>query len=565
MTSPSSTFPSELCTSEPDVKIKNESRSASPVSFYGGSPERVTRQNQLLQPVLLLNIPSRSTSEINLVDSEKKNSNDSLSKSENAYTRDREVSQEETHLKESNSKRMGWVKLIRIQLSALHEKKAKATAGENRQQESNSSDSRPIKEEIWPNLLKEPSHPSEALQRMSVPWIFANENRAQALSDLDLKTLNTTGNSKKNYLLVQAHVFLLFYFLYVNAVHKDKGEMVNAVEFMATVQLCAASVQNLLPLDSIVASLCKLSGRPPTSLFALFAGLIYCLAAALYHRNGVEFLVEGADSLGVSYFFHRTTNVKGKISSFWRQAAAAALRHQKQSEDTTNQKSYSSSPTSSGMDTEEAALRRTLTNLFQISWPTYQQVSCWQHSFQNLLQDEHGILIFREFLQGEFSDENLEFWIACQKYKYLTDVFIRKQRAQEIYDGFIAFQSQREVNLDCETRIQTEMRLSQAEPDLFDASQKRIEALMEKDPYRRFLRSNLFLKLLDKCQKLKNTSPHSLEDDFNDPNSNILTYQASESTAADGDSLKSQLVKTKPSQSIDLGDLKVVSEKLTKS
>nr|CDS31160.1 regulator of G protein signaling 3 [Hymenolepis microstoma] len=351
--------------------------------------------------------------------------------------------------------------------------------------------------------------------------------------------------------------------------------MVNAVEFMTTVQLCASSVQNLLPLDSIIASLCKLSGRPPTSLFALLAGLLYSLAAALYHRNGVEFLVEGADSLGVSVYLFgiaaavyqktRTTNVKGKISSFWRYAAAAALRHQKQSEDTTNQKSYSSSPTSSGIDTEEAALRRTLTNLFQISWPTYQQVSCWQHSFQNLLQDEHGILIFREFLQGEFSDENLEFWIACQKYKYLTDVFMRKQRAQEIYDGFIAFQSQREVNLDCETRIQTEARLGQAEPDLFDASQKRIEALMEKDPYRRFLRSNLFLKLLDKCQKLENTSPNSPEDDPNDSNSITLADQVSESTAADEVSLKSRLAKTKPSQSIDLGDLKVVSVKLAKS
>ena len=57
------------------------------------------------------------------------------------------------------------------------------------------------------------------------------------------------------------------------------------------------------------------------------------------------------------------------------------------------------------------------------------------------------------------------------------------------------------MNLDCETRIQTEMRLARAEPDLFDASQKRIEALMEKDPYRRFLRSTLYLKLLDFCQK----------------------------------------------------------------
>lgn len=57
-----------------------------------------------------------------------------------------------------------------------------------------------------------------------------------------------------------------------------------------------------------------------------------------------------------------------------------------------------------------------------------------------------GLLVFREFLQGEFSDENLEFWIACQKYKALTDESLQRLRAQEIYDGFIAFQSQREVS-----------------------------------------------------------------------------------------------------------------------
>ena len=54
-------------------------------------------------------------------------------------------------------------------------------------------------------------------------------------------------------------------------------------------------------------------------------------------------------------------------------------------------------------------------------------------------------MVFREFLQGEFSDENLEFWIACQKYKSLTDGTMQRSLAQEIYDGFIAFQSQREV------------------------------------------------------------------------------------------------------------------------
>ncbi|EUB57829.1 Regulator of G-protein signaling 3 [Echinococcus granulosus] len=296
------------------------------------------------------------------------------------------------------------------------------------------------------------------------------------------------------------------------------------------------------------------------------------------------------------------------IACSLQRTAAAALRHQKQTE------AAASSPSSSALNSEEVIVQGLLRSIFKHSWPTLQQVTCWQHSFQNLLQDpqdafllEHssraiihidfkavflsslivasksflkvvwkavellahiraektdvdmrgihrhcqatgyeelsgkrkssllrgmnlavkrslanvglgassinllrqplqrnrcyGLLVFREFLQGEFSDENLEFWIACQKYKALTDESLQRLRAQEIYDGFIAFQSQREVNLDCETRLQTELRLSQAEPDLFDASQKRIEALMEKDPYRRFLRSTLYLKLVGFCQK----------------------------------------------------------------
>lgn len=88
---------------------------------------------------------------------------------------------------------------------------------------------------------------------------------------------------------------------------------------------------------------------------------------------------------------------------------------------------------------------------------------------------------------------------------------------------------------------------------------------MEKDPYRRFLRSDLFIKLLDKCQKLENTNPNSPEDNPDNSNSVILTDHVPESTTADEVSPKARRVKTKPSQSIDLGDLRVVSVKLTKS
>ncbi|VUZ43694.1 unnamed protein product, partial [Hymenolepis diminuta] len=199
MTSSNSNSPTELHSTELDERIKNDSRSASPISFYGSSPERVTKQNQLLQPVLLLNIPSRASSEVNLADREERDSMNSCSKSENAFAQEEEVSQEDTHLKESHGKRIGWVKLIRLQLNALHEKKAKTAAGDNKQQESDIHDASRIKEEIWPNLLKEPSQPPEALQRMSVPWLVVNDNRAPTLSDLDLKNLNTSGNLKKKY------------------------------------------------------------------------------------------------------------------------------------------------------------------------------------------------------------------------------------------------------------------------------------------------------------------------------------------------------------------------------
>ncbi len=59
-----------------------------------------------------------------------------------------------------------------------------------------------------------------------------------------------------------------------------------------------------------------------------------------------------------------------------------------------------------------------------------------------------GVRIFREFLRGEFSDENIEFWIACRDYKGLEDDQDLPTRAQAIFDEFVAFQSQREVRLD---------------------------------------------------------------------------------------------------------------------
>ena len=85
----------------------------------------------------------------------------------------------------------------------------------------------------------------------------------------------------------------------------------------------------------------------------------------------------------------RSSNVRRRISNFWKQAAAAALRHQEQQTETeAGELHLSSSHMSGALDAEEANAWRSLTSIFRHSWPSLAQVTCWQQSFQNLLQDQ---------------------------------------------------------------------------------------------------------------------------------------------------------------------------------
>jgi len=55
-----------------------------------------------------------------------------------------------------------------------------------------------------------------------------------------------------------------------------------------------------------------------------------------------------------------------------------------------------------------------------------------------------GLALFRDFLRSEYSDENLEFWIACEEYRTLKDDRLVAQ-AQKIFADFVAIQAPREV------------------------------------------------------------------------------------------------------------------------
>ncbi|OON18570.1 regulator of G protein signaling domain protein, partial [Opisthorchis viverrini] len=116
-----------------------------------------------------------------------------------------------------------------------------------------------------------------------------------------------------------------------------------------------------------------------------------------------------------------------------------------------------------------------------------------------------GLALFKDFLSTEFSDENIEFWIACQEYKKITNPKKLAARAQQIFDQFVAVQAVREpehVNLDSKTRLETEAEIANPTVHTLDNAQKRIQALMEKDSYRRFLRSEVYLTLYSEAREV---------------------------------------------------------------
>ena len=109
-----------------------------------------------------------------------------------------------------------------------------------------------------------------------------------------------------------------------------------------------------------------------------------------------------------------------------------------------------------------------------------------------------GVLLFRGFLRSEFSDENIDFWLACEDYKNTRSEKKLKLKANKIYSEYVVIGSPNEVNLDVELRMYTVNRFcdSPSAADIFERAQKRIQSLMEKDSYQRFLESDLFKNLL---------------------------------------------------------------------
>lgn len=56
-----------------------------------------------------------------------------------------------------------------------------------------------------------------------------------------------------------------------------------------------------------------------------------------------------------------------------------------------------------------------------------------------------GLDLFQSFLKSEFSEENIEFWIACEEFKTIRTNKLAS-KAQKIYSEFIAINAPKQVN-----------------------------------------------------------------------------------------------------------------------
>uniref|UniRef100_A0A1B6DR03 Regulator of G-protein signaling loco n=1 Tax=Clastoptera arizonana TaxID=38151 RepID=A0A1B6DR03_9HEMI len=127
---------------------------------------------------------------------------------------------------------------------------------------------------------------------------------------------------------------------------------------------------------------------------------------------------------------------------------------------------------------------------------TEQGVSCWASSFEKLLEDPTGLQTFAEFLKKEFSHENIYFWVACERYRWLEDITARRQAGQEIFEKHLAIGAVEPVNVDSQARQVTQEELAEAQSTLFLQAQKQIFNLMKFDSYPRFIKSELYKECL---------------------------------------------------------------------
>ncbi|XP_038650858.1 regulator of G-protein signaling 5-like [Scyliorhinus canicula] len=128
--------------------------------------------------------------------------------------------------------------------------------------------------------------------------------------------------------------------------------------------------------------------------------------------------------------------------------------------------------------------------------PSQIEAMKWRESLEKLLMNNYGQVAFKTFLQSEHSEENIEFWMACEDFKATKSPIQMVSKAKKIYEDFMEKEAPKEINVDHYTKEVTVKCLAEPSTSTFELAQKRVLNLMEKDSFSRFLKSELYLELI---------------------------------------------------------------------
>ncbi|KAG5847427.1 regulator of G-protein signaling 2-like [Anguilla anguilla] len=124
-----------------------------------------------------------------------------------------------------------------------------------------------------------------------------------------------------------------------------------------------------------------------------------------------------------------------------------------------------------------------------------EEIKQWELSLERLLSHTYGQAAFKIFLQSEFCEENIEFWLACEEFRKIKSPAKLASKASRIYEEFIRSESPKEINLDYHTKDSITQNLQQPTYSCFAGAQNKIYCLMENSSYPRFIQSEFYKDL----------------------------------------------------------------------
>ena len=150
-------------------------------------------------------------------------------------------------------------------------------------------------------------------------------------------------------------------------------------------------------------------------------------SSSTFHRQRFSFARLQSISLSSLESFRRTSSVARRRSSTFRIGLRSHHRHGESFScfsSCVSLPSFSSIQSLTAINNADELSFEHETSLNEGAMEIRQTTTAtaWASSLERLLNDEIGLHVFTEFLKKEFSQENIQFWVECEKLKKLTDL-----------------------------------------------------------------------------------------------------------------------------------------------